>query len=164
MRLQHTSVVRMLPYANDKCTGCQTMGQLCKEFFHQQQQQKKLQPLNKFSNNSLLDWTMFTCRTGTKFAYGKRDPTAHPGSSAGGWKGGSLGGWPRRHCVWELLPLNPKSVANVFPRVWKDGWVQFMLGWVSVCPRLGRVAHGPWSHHSPLNNTILPPKIKSVFM
>lgn len=51
MRLQHTSVVKMLPYANDKCTGCQTMGQLCKEFFHQQQ--KKLQPLNKFSNNSL---------------------------------------------------------------------------------------------------------------
>lgn len=34
---------------------------------------------------------MFTCRTGTKFAYGKSDPTAHPGSSAGGWKGGSLG-------------------------------------------------------------------------
>lgn len=32
--------------------------------------------------------------------------------------------------VWELLPLNPKSVANVFPRVWKNGRVQFMLGWV----------------------------------
>lgn len=32
----------------------------------------------------------------------------------------------------ELLPLNPKSVANVFPRVWKDGQVQFMLGWVGA--------------------------------
>lgn len=31
--------------------------------------------------------------------------------------------------VWELLPLKPKSVANVFPRVWKDGQVQFMLRW-----------------------------------
>lgn len=33
MRLQHTSVVRMLSYANDKRTECQTMKQLCKEFF-----------------------------------------------------------------------------------------------------------------------------------
>lgn len=55
------------------------MGQLCKEFFHQQQ--KEPQPLNKFSNNSLLNPTTFTCRTGTKFAYGKSDPIAHPGSS-----------------------------------------------------------------------------------
>lgn len=39
---------------------------------------------------------MFTCRTGTKFAYGKSDPTAHRGSSDGGWNGGSRGGWPRR--------------------------------------------------------------------
>lgn len=162
MRLQHTSVVKMLPYANDKCTGCQTMGQLCKEFFHQQQ--KKLQPLNKFSNNSLSDWTMFTCRTGTKFAYGKSDPNSTPWILCRWLERRFAGAWPRRHCVWELLPLNLKSVANVFPRVWKDGRVQFMLGWVGSWPSLGRVAHGPWSHHSPLNNTILPPKIKSVFM
>lgn len=162
MRLQHTSVVRMLPYANDKCTGCQTMGQLCKESFHQQQ--KKLQRLNKFSNNSLSDWTMFTCRTGTKFAYGKSDPIAHPGSSAGGWKGGSLGQAPADTVSGSCFLSTPKSVANVFPRVWKDGRVQFMLGWVGSWRSLGRVVHGPWSHHSPLNNTILPPKIKSVFM
>ena len=72
---------------------------------------------------------MFTCRTGTKFAYGKSDPTAHPGSSAG--RGGSLGVGPG-DTVSELFPLNPKSVANVFPRVWNDGQVQFMLGWVGA--------------------------------
>ena len=69
---------------------------------------------------------MFICRTGTKFAYGKSDPTAHPGSSAGG----SLG--LAQETLSELLPLDPKSVANVFPRVWKDGQVQFMLGWVGA--------------------------------
>lgn len=75
---------------------------------------------------------MFTCRTGTKFAYGKSDPIAHPGSSAEvagkevRWEAGP------EDTVWELLPLNPKSVANVFPRVWKDGQVQFMLRWVGA--------------------------------
>lgn len=47
----------------------------------------------------------------------KVTPAAHPGSSAGGWKGGPLGGWPRRLCVWK--PHNPKSVANVLPRCGK---------------------------------------------
>lgn len=89
MRLQHTSVVKMLPYANDKCTGCQTMGQLCKEFFHQQQ--KKLQPLNKFSNNSLSTEQCSLVGQAQSSLMAKVTPTAHPGSSAGGWKGGSLG-------------------------------------------------------------------------
>lgn len=41
MRLQRTSVVRMLlSYANDKCIKCQTMKQLCKEFFPKKKKKK----------------------------------------------------------------------------------------------------------------------------
>lgn len=163
MRLQHTSVVRMLSYANDKCTGCQTMGQLCKEFFHQQRQ-KKLQPLNKFSNNSLLDRTVFTCRTGTKFPYGKNHPTAHPGSSAGGWKGGSLGVGPGDTVSGSCF-LSTLSQLQCLPQG-VERWPSPVHAWMGgrLTQPGKRVAHGPWSHHSPLNNTILPPKIKSVFM
>lgn len=57
MRLQRTSVVRMLlSYANDKCIKCQTMKQLCKEFFPKKKKKKpKFSPLNKSNNISFLD-------------------------------------------------------------------------------------------------------------
>lgn len=57
--------------------------------------------------------------------------------------------------------LSPKSIANIFFRDRKDGQIQFMLGWAPD-PAWAGVVLGPWSFHSPppLNNTILPPKIK----
>lgn len=150
MRLQHTSVVRMLSYANDKC---QTMGQLCKEFFHQQRQ-KKLQPLNKFSNNSLLDRTVFTCRTGTKFPYGKNHPTAHPGSSAGGWKGGSLGVGPGDTVSGSCFLSTPSQLQMSSPGCGKmaesssclDGWApdpawEKSCSWALVTPLTTKQYH-----------------------
>lgn len=77
-------------------------------------------------------------------------PIALPGSSAaGGWKGGSLGVVGPGDSVRKPFPLNPKPVANVFPRMWKDGEVQFMLGWAGARSSLGKELFlRPGSHHS----------------
>lgn len=153
MRLQHTSVVRMLlSYANDKCIKCQIMKQLCKEFF----QQQKVQPLNKSSNN-FLDRRISTCRTGTKFAMAKS--TRQRLQVAGRWR-----------VRWGLLAgaASSPQVSCECLTQGSERWPSPVHAWMGAWSSLGRSFRGTLV--TPLAATTIKPsftsenKIISVFI